>query len=81
MVDFLGKEREIKDRHRLRNVEVRILEAEYQKDSSWTIKQTRALAKQLNISQTKVYKWGYERKKKKSRDDLSKFSNEISAVN
>ena len=54
----------INERHRLRNVEVEILEAEFQKDSSWTIKQTRALAKQLNIGQTKVYKWGYERKKK-----------------
>ena len=64
MVDFQGEKRLIKERHKLRNVEVRILEAEFQKDSSWTIKQTRALAKQLNIGQTKVYKWGYERKKK-----------------
>lgn len=81
VVDFRGEERVIKDRHRLRNVEVRILEAEFQKDPSWTLKQSKALARQLNISQTKVYKWGYERKKKQSQDSLDKFGVKLSVVN
>lgn len=71
----------IKERHRLRNVEIRILEAEFQKDPSWNLKQSKALAKQLNISQTKVYKWGYERKKKQSQDSLDKFGFDLSALN
>ena len=81
MVDFRGEERVIKDRHRLRNVEVRILEAEFQKDPRWTLKQSKALAQQLNVSQTKVYKWGYERKKKQSNDSQDKFVVKLSAVN
>ena len=81
VVDFRGEERVIKDRHRLRNVEVRILEAEFQKDPRWTLKQSKALAQLLNVTQTKVYKWGYERKKKHSQDSLDKFGVNLSAMN
>ena len=64
MVDFRGETRTISQRHRLRNCEMQILEAEFLKDPRWSLAQSKALAKKLNISQTKVYKWGYERKKK-----------------
>ena len=42
--DFRGEERVINQRHRLRRVEIEILEAEFLKDSSWTLTQSKALA-------------------------------------
>ena len=78
VLDFRGEERVIKQRHRLRRVEIEILEAEYLMDPTWSLKQSKALAEKLKISQTKVYKWGYERKKKDSRTDLSDLAAAVS---
>ena len=78
VLDFRGEERVINKRHRLRRVEIEILEAEYLMDPTWSLKQSKALAEKLKISQTKVYKWGYERKKKDSRTDLSDLAAAVS---
>ena len=59
-----GPERVIRRRMRLKPDQVAVLEAEFQRDSSWRKEQTYALADRLKMKRLKVYKWGYERKKK-----------------
>ena len=64
IIDFRGEERIIRHRNRLRRIETSILEAEFKKNPVWSNEQQHALAELLNVPKRKVYKWGYERKKK-----------------
>ena len=71
VTDYKGNSREIQHRHRLRRDEHAILEAEFQKDSSWDRNQIRRLSQQLKLPHVKVYKWGFERKKKLQKAELN----------
>ena len=51
-------------RKRLTQEVAKILEANYLRNPNWDVKTIAALAVQLNLTQTKVYKWRWDRHKK-----------------
>lgn len=51
-------------RKRLTQEVARILEVNYQRNANWDVKTIAALAVQLDLTQTKVYKWRWDRHKK-----------------
>ena len=53
-----------KKRKRLTQEVARILEANYQRNANWDVKTIATLAVQLDLTQTKVYKWRWDRHKK-----------------
>ena len=56
--------RVVRRRHRIKGEQQRILESEFARDSSWLPAQVRQLANRLDYDYVKVYKWGWDRKKK-----------------
>ena len=41
-----------------------LLEIEFQRNPNWTSAQVKAIAERMELSRVKVYKWGWDRKKK-----------------
>ena len=65
------KEPQLKLRHRMTKDEHAVLEAAFDPLKEWNRPKMLELAKRLNISTQKVYKWGFDRRKKlglKTRD-------------
>ena len=54
-------------RRRLNSDEIAVLKREYEQNQQWDTEQIRSLAKRMGISHTKVYKWGFDRRKKEAR--------------
>ena len=54
-------------RRRLNSDEIAVLKSEYEQNSQWDTQQIRDIAKRMGISHTKVYKWGFDRRKKGAR--------------
>ncbi len=59
-----GDDKMPRKRKRLTQEVAKILEANYLRNANWDVKTIAALAVQLNLTQTKVYKWRWDRHKK-----------------
>ena len=55
---------EVIRRARLTSEQQAILQQEYEKNPDWRTRFITQLASRLNICRTKVYKWGWDRRKK-----------------
>ena len=73
----MGPSMKIKQtRKRLTRTEMQVLEQEYLINPNWTTMRINTLAKKLRLCRTKVYKWGWDRKKK---DGIIETSNTMAA--
>ena len=52
------------------------MEAEWQRDLTWTSSRISSIAKRLGLGRTKVYKWTWDRKKKDGANGVPTSSNE-----
>ena len=56
--------RQFRNRQRLTKEQSELLEIEFQRDPNWTTVKIKVISDRLQIGRTKVYKWGWDRKKK-----------------
>ena len=57
------------------------MEAEWQRDLTWTSTRISSIAKSLGLGRTKVYKWTWDRKKKESGNNIGGPANSSNEVN
>lgn len=80
LIDCIGESNGKQGRRRLRHDERQILENEFLKKSNWSATDIKRIAKRLNFSYAKVYKWNFDHKKVLAFESTNKIISTVSEL-